>query len=481
MINHFFLFCLLLGVIGCSSSTAENMQQDLKEEKQLGASLDSIIARGKLLAIVNNTPTSYFIYKGVPMGYQYDLLARFCRDLGVDLEIKVVPSIPNAVDSLKLLKADILASGLTVLGNRKKEIDFASPLTQTRQVLIQRKPYGSERWSKTKLDKHLLRDVTRLAGDTVYVEQGSAYVKRMYNLQEEIGDSIHIVTYDGEIDMDSIMTLISTGKVKYAVTDEYTAKFFLRYFPNLDTETPVSFNQNIAWAIPKNSNSLEDTLNAWINKNVHGQFGAVVYNKYFKHNKSMATKVKSSYNIENGKISPYDEIIKTEASKINWDWKLIAAQISVESGFEPQKTSWAGAQGLMQIMPATARGLTSNYTNIYDPHLNIRTGVKLNGILYNYWITEIPDSLEAIKFSLASYNIGKGHVFDAQRLATKYGLDPNRWDGHVADMIVKLSRSNYFRDNVVRHGYCRGIEAHNYVARIENLYGNYSNFTLADK
>lgn len=438
--------------------------------------IDTILKRGKLIAIVNNTPTSYFIYKGRPMGFQYDLLNRFCKDLGVELEIIKVASIPDAVDSIKHNKADILASGLTVIGDRKKEINFSTPITQTHQILIQRKPEGHQKMSKSKLENHLLRDVTKLGGKEVFVEEGSSYYDRILNLQNEIGDSIIVKAYDGEIDIDSIMQMVSSGQIDYAVTDQYTAKFFVRYYSNIDIQTPVSFKQNIAWAFSKNAVGLQDTVNTWIENNKNSLVWAVVYNKYFKYNKNMNKRAQSSYNIENGKISPYDEIIKQEAQKINWDWKLIAAQISVESGFDPKKTSWAGAQGLMQIMPATAAGLNPNAKNAYNPNTNISMGVKFNGMLYDYWIEQIPDSTQAIKFSLASYNIGKGHVFDAQRLAKKYGLDPNIWDGNVAEMIVKLSKSRYYKDSEVRHGYCRGIEAYNYVSRINSLYLNYRNF-----
>ncbi|MGB0805068.1 MAG: transporter substrate-binding domain-containing protein [Salibacteraceae bacterium] len=475
---HLYFFIGLFSLACTAEIKTPNGEPPTVNDAHIGIPIDSIIKKGRLIAIVNNTPTSYFIYRGRPMGFQYDLLSRFCHDLGVELEVKKVASIPDAVDSIKNNKADILASGLTVLGDRKKEVNFSIPITQTHQILVQRKPDGYQKMSKGKLEKNLLRDVTKLANQEVYVEEGSSYYKRLINLQNEIGDSINIITYDGEIDIDSIMSMVSIGKIKYAVTDEYTAKFFLRYFPNIDILTPVSFNQNIAWAVSKSSIGLQDTLNKWILKNQNSLAWAVIYNKYFKHNKNMNQKAQSSYNIKNGKISPYDDIIKEESKKINWDWKLIAAQISVESGFKPNKTSWAGAQGLMQIMPATAAVLKNNEIDPFDPKTNIEMGIQLNGILFQYWINQIQDSTEAIKFSLASYNIGRGHVYDAQRLAEKYGLNPHVWDGNVAEMIVKLSKPRYYKDSVVRHGYCRGIEAFKYVSKINSLYHNYNNFNL---
>lgn len=470
-----FFLCCITFISSCSGETDGDTSQKITTQPE-GISLDSILARGKIIAVTNNTPTSYFIYKGKPMGYQYELLNRFARSLNVGLEIRIIPSIPDAIDSLELKKADILASGLTILGDRKKRVDFSNPITQTHQVLIQKKPEGYASMSSKKLDHHVLRDVTQLAGKEVYVEEGSAYFDRIISLQNEIGDSIRVLTYPGSIDIDSLMSMVSSGKIKYAITEEYTAKFFQRYYPDLDIKTPVSFNQNIAWAVPKNSNALLDTINHWIADNKNKTSWAFIYNKYFKHNKNMNTKAFSGYNLENGKISPYDAIIKQNAQKIGWDWKLVAAQISVESGFQNDKESWAGAQGLMQIMPATAAYLNSHDSNMVNPQKNIELGVRLNGRLYDYWKEIIPDSIQAIKFTLASYNIGKGHVLDAQRLAKENGLNALIWDQNVAQMITRLSQKEYYRDPVVRHGYCRGFEAYNYVNKIFSLYQNYLNF-----
>ena len=487
MINRFYiiLITLLALITACQDSNNVVLESETSSQGNPmiinGVSLDTILSRGKLIAITNNNPTSYFIYKGRPMGYQYDLLSQFCKDLNLELEIKIVPSITDGMDSIKLKKADILASGLTVLRERKELLDFTNPITQTHQVLIQMIPDDALSKSKSLLEKRLIRDLTKLAGKQVFAEEGSAFIDRLKNLQNEIGDSIEISTYSGLIGTDSIMSMISLGKIKYAVTDYYTAKFFMRYYNNLDINTPVSFEQNIAWGIPHNSSELKDTINAWIRKNENTLKWAYMYNKYFEHNKKMNKRVISGYNLENGKISPYDHIIKINADKISWDWRLIAAQISVESGFNPNNKSWAGASGLMQVMPATAARLNPNCKDLNSPSESIAMGVKLNGILYDSWLKTIPDSVQAKKFSLASYNIGKGHVFDAQRLASKHELDPKIWDKNVELMIKKLSSSHYYQDPVVKHGYCRGSEAYNYVRRIFSLYQNYQNFEITDE
>ena len=190
----------------------------------------------------------------------------------------------------------------------------------------------------------------------------------------------------------------------------------------------------------------------------------------------MNKKTNSEYTMSNGTISPYDDLIKKYAGKIGWNWMLLAAQISVESGFKKDNTSWTGAEGLMQILPSTAAHLSKDWTNLNLPEKNIAIGTKYNKLLQEYWEEAGADSLEAIKFALASYNIGRGHVYDAQRLAEKYNLDPLIWENNVALMMKNLSKPEYYRDPVVRNGYCRGIEAYTYVDKIFHLYQNYRNF-----
>jgi membrane-bound lytic murein transglycosylase F len=467
---------LLWMLFGCTNSSQDSASQNTLENSISDHKLDEILKRGKLVAITNNTPTNYFIYKGKPMGYQYELLRDFTKYLGVKLEIKMVNNISDAIDSLKNHKADILAMGLTIVSDRKKNIDFTLPITQTYQILIQRIPEDQLNSRPSSIEKHLIRDVTDLAHKTVYVEEGSSYVTRLKNLQNEIGEPINIRTYSGNITVDSIMSLVSSGEIDYAVSEDYTAKFFLKYHPNLDIKTPVSLTQNLAWAVPKNSTTLLDTCNSWIEKNKNSRRWAVLYDKYFKYTSSMNKKTNSEYTMSNGTISPYDDLIKKYAGKIGWNWMLLAAQISVESGFKKDNTSWTGAEGLMQILPSTAAHLSKDSTNLNLPEKNIAIGTKYNKLLQEYWEEAGADSLEAIKFALASYNIGRGHVYDAQRLAEKYNLDPLIWENNVALMMKNLSKPEYYRDPVVRNGYCRGIEAYTYVDKIFHLYQNYRNF-----
>lgn len=172
-----------------------------------------------------------------------------------------------------------------------------------------------------------------------------------------------------------------------------------------------------------------------------------------------------------GIISKWDGYFINYAPKAGWDWQLLAAQCYQESTFDPQAHSWAGACGLMQIMPATADHLGLARDKMYDPESNIAAAAKyiaeLNGLF-----KDIPDRRERINFVLASYNGGAFHIRDAMALTEKYGGNKHRW-ADVSRYVLLLQQEQYYRDPVVKHGYMRGSETADYVTRIQQRYNEY--------
>lgn len=172
------------------------------------------------------------------------------------------------------------------------------------------------------------------------------------------------------------------------------------------------------------------------------------------------------------RLSPYDDLFRKYASRLGWDWRLLASISYQESEFKPQAISRSGAEGLMGIMPATARALGVSQDELNDPEVGIRTGVEVLR-RFHRGFSDIKDENERIKLTLASYNAGIGHVYDAQRLAEKYKLNPNRWDGNVAECIRRKSEPEYYNDPVCKHGYLRGRETLDFVHEVMNRYAHY--------
>jgi membrane-bound lytic murein transglycosylase F len=342
----------------------------------------------------------------------------------------------------------------------------------TRQVLVQRKP---ENWRQMKLheiEKELISDPIELIGLPVYVRRNSAYYSRLTNLQQEIGGQIDVDTIEGECSTQKIIKMVVDGEIDYTVADNNIARLNASFYPILDVETPVSFSQRISWAVRKNSPELLDTLNFWVKQMKDDVDYYVIYNKYFKNTRSFSKRISSEFYSENGaNISRFDSIVKLHANRIGWDWRLLSSLIYQESGFDPGEKSWAGAGGLMQLMPATAREL--GVSDISDPSQNLEGGTTYLKHLWERW-AEIPDSVDRLKFTMASYNCGYSHVEDARRLAKKYDANPLVWDDNVEQYVLNLMYPEYYNDEVVRYGYVMGEEPVNYVRQILNRFEHYS-------
>ena len=219
-----------------------------------------------------------------------------------------------------------------------------------------------------------------------------------------------------------------------------------------------------------NEKSLEEELRKWYRPEMIAEAR--------KEEKRMFTvakvkrRVYSPYlNRSSGIISKYDALFQKYAPVARWDWRLMAAQCYQESCFDPQARSWAGARGLMQIMPKTAAHLGLPMEQIHEPEANISAAARYLQLLMQTF-GDIPNVHERQNFVLAAYNGGAGHVRDAMALARKHGADTRTW-GSVSRYLALLSNPEYYRDPVVKNGYMRSSETIDYVERIRSRYSQY--------
>lgn len=484
VINKYIVVCSLALVFSLLSCKRSNLEMTALEggpqvedstygydpEQMIKLDFDQIKERGYFTAIVDNSSTGMFLYRGEPMGYEYELLSLFAQSIGIEIRFDITPSLEEGFRKLNGGQGDILAYNLSVTKERQKFMDFTTPHNFVRQVLVQRKP---DNWREMKLheiEKTYLRNPIELIGKEVYVRKGSAYTTRLKHLAEEIGGDILVVEEFDELETEALIEMVAEGKIDYTVADEDVALVNARYFSNIDVKTAISFPQQIAWGVRKNAPQLLDTLNAWIGDMKRTNDYYALYDKYFKSTRNSKRMMQSDFFSKNAeRISPYDSLIKLGAEKLNWDWRLLAAQISKESRFDPNAESWVGARGLMQVMPKT--GQSYGVKNLFSPSQNVKAGVKHILWLEGVW-KEITDIEEQSKFVLASYNVGQGHVQDAARLAEKYGGDPQNWED-VSNYLRLKSKKKYYTDPVVKFGYCRGDEPVDYVDDILYRYSRY--------
>ena len=434
--------------------------------------LDFIRKRGKLIAVTDYNSINYFVYKGEPMGFNYELLKSFSDQTGIDIEIIAKNDIEDAFGLLKSGEADLLALNLTVNNSRKKEIHFTDPIDETRQVLVQRKPAKWRSLTAEEFERKLIRNQLELAKKTIFIQKSSSYKERLVSLSSEIGDSIKVIEVPRETE--KLIREVSEGKIDFTICDENIALVNEKYYSNIDVRTPVSFPQNIAWAVRKrNSEDLLNELNKWIETYKKSGDYAFLYAKYYRNSRSTRIVNSDYYALSTGRVSQYDDMIKQFSDSINWDWRLLASLICQESRFKANVKSGAGAYGLMQIMPMTGESYGIDITS--SPKNNMKAGVLYINRLHSIFDPRIADEKERIMFILASYNAGPGHVLDAMRLAEKNGMDPQKWEGNVAVWLQKKYDPKYYNDSVVKNGYFRGTESIAFVSEILERYEHYKN------
>lgn len=473
-LNYHHKFVLILFFLIASCAQKKDSKKLAQRNSSIKWDLQDIKKAGKLKVLTVYSGTTYFLYKGRPMGYEYELLERFAEYLEVDLELIIVKNMDKLFEKLNQGEGDMVAHGLTITSNRKEEVAFTDYLYLTKQVLVQKKPdnWLTMHWSK--LEDVLVKSPIELLNKTVSIRGNSSYKERIQNLSNELGGEIFIDELSGEMSTDRIIKKVVKGEIEYTVADQNIANIMASYYPILDVDVPLSFSQRISWATRHSSPNLLKATNTWLKEMKRTADYNVIYNKYFKNKKDFRRRVKSDfYSLNNKEISPFDDLIKTHSEKLKWDWRLVTSLIYQESKFDPKNSSWAKAEGLMQLMPATAKEL--GVTDRKDPEQSIKGGTTY---LKQMWkkFENVKDSVQRIKFAMASYNCGLYHVIDAQKLAEKRGLNANVWDDNVEEIVLNLSLPKNYNDPVVKYGYVRGIEPYNYVYQIFERYHHYTQF-----
>lgn len=405
------------------------------------------------------SPTSYFLYRDEPMGYDYALLTQMAADKGVAVDLVVAPSLQKMVEMLDSGKVDLLAYEIPVTAEYRKKVHPCGPENLTYQVLVQPK----------KDKEKLITDVTELVGEDIYVEARSKYQYRLENLNEELGGGINIHVIDRDTLLtEDLISMVSDEQIPLTVVDNDIARINKTYYKDLDISMPLSFPQQSRWGVAPDHAWLADSIDRWFAQETPRRRQAELLKRYFELSKiDMGT---FTLDLSKGHVSPFDHFFRESGRENGIDWRLMAAQGYHESRFNPDRVSWAGARGIMQIMPRTARAYNLDASRLAEPESNISTAAKIMRDLDCSLAKKVADPKERIKFVLAAYNGGIGHVYDAIALAAKYGKNPQVWNGNVEQALLMKANPEYYSDPVCRNGYFRGRETVAYVRGVMNFY-----------
>lgn len=461
----------------------EPIKRDLAEVKE----------RGQLVVLAPYNSTTYFLYRGEPLGYEYELLQAFAKEQGVALKVIVATDRKSFYSMLNAGDADLVAARLIPTDEDKRDVAFTRELYRTEPALVQQalppdkanlpaaaekalQPGPADELPEMDIQARRVTRPSQLAGETVTLPEKSAYHRTLLELSDNISGDINVVEMGGKIEDEALAEKVAKGEVEFTVMQGNLAELKEAEFQNLKVRPIVGRSHSVAWAVRKNSPELANELNRWIEEKKNGTLFDRLYKKYFIDRRSYLERVTSEYlTSTTGKLCEFDPLIKKYAAELNWDWRLLASQAFQESRFKPAARSWAGATGLLQLMPRTAREYGVH--DALDPEDNVAGAVRFLKWLTERWSKRIADEGERLKFVLASYNCGAGHVEDAQRLTEKYGGNPLRWDD-VSYWLLQKSSQQYSTDPVVKFGFCRGIEPVTYVNLILERFDHYKQFVV---
>ncbi len=428
----------------------ENRTNDWQEIKK----------RKHLRVALRNNSASYFLWRGKLLGFDYELIKAFAEKNELLIDVIVPPSHEKLIDYVRSGKADIAAGFLSITDGRKQNnVVFSNPYHYASELIVEKKEQG----------KNMAID--DLSGRTIHVRRSSNYWKTIRQLQKQV--AVNLVATPENEETEEAIAKVASGEYDLTVADNHILDIELTWRKDVHSAMVLGAPLHQGWAVRESNPALLKALNQFITKEYRGLFYNMTYKKYFTAPKGVAKLKKGQLAFsDRGKLSPYDDIVKKFATKYNFDWRLLVAQMYQESHFNPKAESWAGAIGLFQVMPKTAKEL--GYKNLQNPKIGIEAGVK-----YLHWSRQrFPDTLtvtDRLWFTLAAYNAGAGHVHDARRLAKQQGFNPNLWFDNVEKAMLLLSQRKYA--SKARHGYVRGQEPVSYVRAIRDRFNAYVQLT----
>jgi membrane-bound lytic murein transglycosylase F len=450
--------------------------------------LAEIAEDGVLNVLFTFNSTGYFVYRGETMGYEYELLNRFAADSGLRLKPVVARDSKLLFEALNRGEIDVVAAQLAAPSS-EEEVLLTDTLYTTAPVVVQRGSGSPSAGASGTVKRATARErretqgetitirarpVSRpadLGGQEVHVARVTPYRRRLVELNVELTDDIDVVEVDESTD--KLIDRLAEGGIAFTVAAENVAALRTGEYSNLIIKPAIGPPQPVVWAVRKSSPLLHDALNQWLAERRTESFPEILYRKYFLDRRSYRKRVESRYLTgETGELSPYDADFREHANIPIWDWRLVASQAYQESRFDPRARSWAGAVGLMQIMPATARELR---VDPRDPEDSIEAACRYLRRIESAWSDRVTRRGERLKFVLASYNVGLGHVQDAVRLAEKNGDDPTSWE-NIAYWLIRKSKREVYNDPVVKYGFARGTEPVGYVDAILSRWDHYREF-----
>lgn len=383
----------------------------------------------------------FYFYAGAkPTGTSYEAVQKFEKVLNDKLKTKqlkihliVIPTArENLFRYLASGKGDIALGNLTITEERIKTVDFCDPVySGVDEILLTDKSHGE------------LQSVHDLSGKQVHVRVSSSYYESLQKLNETLRaakkKTVKIVPADENLEDEDLVEMVNAGLIPRIIIDSHKATFWAQVFDNIKLYPDIKLRTGgeIAWAIRKKSPQLKKEINAFVkNHKVGTTHGNVVINKYFKTASYITGSVYSEHLNRFKETMPY---FQKYAKEYGFDYLMLSAMGYQESKLDQKLKSQAGAIGVMQMLPITAKDNNVNIPDITKIDPNIHAGAKYLRFMTDTYFADVPevDKLNRTLFAFASYNAGPAKIAKLRQKAEKIGLNPNVWFNNVEVVAAK--------------------------------------------
>lgn len=414
--------------------------------------LEAIQKNGQLRVATRNTPSSYFIDKGQPAGFEYELAQAFAEHIDVELELLVPDTITGLFEAIKLRDAHLAAAGINISETRNGLYQFSVPYSMSTSTVIYRETRGKKA-PKTTAD---------LVGKELLILADSIQSEQLRALKES--DYPELAWHEtDELTSTDILDQVFNKNVDYAIVDSTIFESQSSFYPGLKKAFTIGQAQPMAWVLsPNQDGSIRRAVNKFLQR---------------PETKTLITQLKKKYFARRNPLNYFDTVtfrrdMETRLPKLEQyfymaeqetdiDWQLLASVAYQESHWEADAVSPTGVKGIMMLTRAAAKEV--GVTDRTDPIQSILGGAKYLTIVKAKIPERIPEP-DRTWFALAGYNVGFGHLEDARILAQRADKNPDNWKD-VRQFLPLLSKARYFK--TVKHGYARGQEPVQYINNIQ--------------
>ncbi len=413
--------------------------------------LKNIVDKGVLTVGIEHNHIDYFAFNGKVMGLNYEIIKDYADYLDVTVVYKLINNLDEGKRQLKNREIDLLAKNMESSKEMNGFTLTNTVLTDDLVIVANRKTNVNDFSQFKKL----------IIPTTLYT---------IYQRYDDLAALLHTEVRLKETSEYNIIDSVKHNKELCTIVRKSQLDAYKRTEKVDFSEQLLVKGEPFSWLVGKHATIFQNNFNKWITTYKKTDDYAYLEFKYLSEYCYLSTRYDDrTFSINKG-MSRYDNLIKSYCKSTKWDWRLVAALIYHESRFDNEAVSPVGATGLMQLMPLTAQ--EQGIDSFHFAQENIKAGINYLNELSTYW-KDIPLKEEQLKFIIASYNAGPGHIIDAVNLAKKYGGNDEVWSNHVDKYIKLKTQPKYYNDEVVKCGQCRGYETYDYVNNIFETYNQY--------